>query len=138
MSMKSYTYQLHDVMKFGKFKGLLIQSIIDQNPWYIKWCVSKLANFLISDESWDYACQRDAEFVAMRPQKESTVTIHYQQAGAEEKAPLVDDEVEVLYFYPFHDLKKARERFFERMKREAVDVHWEEIPIVQPVQLALW
>lgn len=44
-------YQLGEVMQFGKYKGMTIETIILHDPRYIQWACDNIPDFYLSDGS---------------------------------------------------------------------------------------
>ena len=46
--------RLNDKFKFGKYKGQTLESVINKNPAYVKWCVKHLENFKLDAKAEKY------------------------------------------------------------------------------------
>lgn len=47
-------YKLSDKLGFGKYKGLSIKDVINEDCTYIKWCVDNVADFELDVQASDY------------------------------------------------------------------------------------
>jgi len=50
---KIKTYQLGEVIEFGKYagKGITVEMAIDADPKYIQWCADNVHGFVLSEGS---------------------------------------------------------------------------------------
>ena len=56
--IKAYkTYELYDVMNFGKYNGLEIQEVIQTDPRYVMWLHDVSERFTLSQKALDYVSE---------------------------------------------------------------------------------
>ncbi len=46
---KQKTYQLGEVLGFGKYTGCTVEMIIEVDPKYMQWCADNIDGFCLSD-----------------------------------------------------------------------------------------
>lgn len=111
-------YNLEDKLNFGKYRHLSLRTVIDRDAEYVLWCISKIPDFTLSDEAWNYATERNESFVAVRP-KPTYSSKPYS------------DGVEVLTTFPWKD------RYLTYLRTHAEDAQIV-IPTPHQTQLTIW
>ena len=43
--------KLTDELKFGKYSGLSVREVIEDDPEYIEWCLDEVDSFKLNDEA---------------------------------------------------------------------------------------
>lgn len=110
----SHIYELTDSLRFGKYRGYALQTILLQAPKYILWCVKNIDGFRMSSRAWEYAISIDTAFSHLMPtaQNENSSLIEMQ----------LSDGIEVLTHYPWKDKQQFRRRFMDYARTFAEDV----------------
>ena len=62
--MKIKIYSLNSIIKFGKFKGMTLDAILNVEPDYIKWCILHLDHFCILEEILNILPEKNSTFVS--------------------------------------------------------------------------
>lgn len=103
MKTKKHQYALDDVLNFGKYRHSTIRSIIEHDEAYLKWCITSIPNFTLTDAAWEYAISLNASLRGLKP------IVHYDYEPYSEG-------VEILLTFPW------KKRFIAYMRKYAEDV----------------
>ena len=49
------------MIEFGKYKGMEVDDVLEEDPKYLMWCYENDIRYLVDDEMYKLACAKDVE-----------------------------------------------------------------------------